>query len=182
MWDSNAGIGREGNKFFAVTTFLQNLKPHVAAAYKLSVTDWQTKDWKTTINKIMALHSSELFTYNKPASSPKQMVQYVQQDSGQQRNGNNKKRRRGNCHKCGKAGHWARECRSGCCQNRSNNQNQGHQTWDPPQAAPPALPPPQLNRLLMCNMHNITIKHRDAMGDRIRATISHSSSCNSTFY
>lgn len=142
-WDSNAGIGREGNEYFVVTTFVQNLKPNVAAAYKLSVTDWQTKDWKATVNKMMALDRCEVFAEDKSASFPKQMLQHARQGGGQQHFKNNNKRKPGKCHKCGKAGHWANECRSGRRQNKQNYPFQDHQTRNFQQTAPLALPQQQ---------------------------------------
>ena len=117
-----------------VQIFVQNLRPNVQAAYKLSVLDS-----KSTINKIMAMHRNDVFFAGNNAPSSKQMMQYVQQQGGQNNNKNRDNPKRGNCHKCGAAGHWAKECKSGRRRrNKSNNQNQQ-------QAATsfPALPAPQ---------------------------------------
>ena len=87
----------------------------------------------------MAMHRNDVFFAGNNAPSLKQMMQYVQQQGGQNNNKNRDNPKRGNCHKCGAAGHWAKECKSGRRRrNKSNNQNQQ-------QAATsfPALPAPQ---------------------------------------
>uniref|UniRef100_A0A3B4Z3J9 CCHC-type domain-containing protein n=1 Tax=Seriola lalandi dorsalis TaxID=1841481 RepID=A0A3B4Z3J9_SERLL len=82
-------------------------------------------------------------------STNKQMNHCASQDRSHQNNTNGKTYRRGNCHKCGKPGHWAKECRSKRQQNRINPPyppNQNHHSWAPNTATqnrePFPLPPP----------------------------------------
>ncbi|KAM7398704.1 hypothetical protein PAMA_006555 [Pampus argenteus] len=103
-WDINAGIKRDEHQYLMVQIFVQDLRPNVQAAYKLSVLDWSTNDWKSTINKIMAMHRNDVFSTGNNAPSSKQMMQYVRQQDGQNNNKNRDSPKRGNCHKCGALG------------------------------------------------------------------------------
>lgn len=69
-WDINAGIKRDEHECLMVQIFVQNLRPNVQATYKLSV-DWSTNDWKSTINKIMAMHRNDVFSTGNKAPSSK---------------------------------------------------------------------------------------------------------------
>ena len=148
-WDANAGLKREENQLLAVNTLVNNLRNQVGTVYKMSSPGWHAQDWKTTIDKLMGLHRSDVFVTDNPVSGSKQMAQQVngQSDSrqGGDRQNNRSNKRRGNCRKCGKYGHWARECRSGRQSNKNNNQQQQQpqqQAALPPAPSYPALTAP----------------------------------------
>ena len=115
VWDNNAGITREENAAFAIQTLLHNVKPHISSGYKLSCHDWQDKSWKSTVNTLLSMHRNQIFTQGGTGGS-KQMVQSVNPNNNQQKNAtqpqqSTKNKRKGNCRNCGRAGHWASECR-----------------------------------------------------------------------
>ncbi len=151
-WDLNSSIPREEMQQFCISTFLDNMRPQFAASFKIAHPAWSTFDWKTLIANLVGMQRNGVFVMKKTPS--KQMAQQTQQNE----QWGERKRVRGNCRKCGKAGHWANECRSRNPNRRRQNQyqhqdqaqpgghpqyqNQTGQNWGPPQDMQPALPAP----------------------------------------
>ena len=147
VWDNNAGMKREENALFAIHILLQNMKPQISTAYKLSAPDWQRIGWKTTKGKLMDMYRSGIFTTEKSTSRSKQMVQQAPYQSGEQPTHRKYNKKKSNCRRCGRKGHWAKECQS-----NPINPNQLRLTYEPQQApqysqqpnpySPPPHPPP----------------------------------------
>lgn len=163
-WQESVGSNVVKGGKLAVNMFMANVDPQIANLYRVANRNWKRLDWEDMVTAMMEMYRDGCFARGKTAKV-KQMMQKADQPAcpscsyqspphtQTKTHTHQKAQRKGNCRKCGKFGHWARECRSGGLLYQNNggqyaNQNQlGYQTGQQQLALPaahafPALPPP----------------------------------------
>lgn len=148
-WNRYSGMHGENNQntLLKVHYLVSALSDQVQLAYKIAVVEWETVDWKATVDKLLAMERAGVFATTNRATAVKGQSQMMQLQVHNNRKDKQKRHAERmakiKCFKCGAMGHLRRDCPSSGVSDPRNSRPFRNQQTRPGLLALPSTDPTQ---------------------------------------